>query len=68
MKKLEILWKLPKHDTEAWSEQMLLEKWNQQTCSKKGSNKAEQSKTRRACMTDVLREEKSKSYKMLSDA
>ena len=27
MKKFEIVWKLPKCDTEMWSEQMLLEKW-----------------------------------------
>lgn len=33
MKKLEILWELPKCDADTWSEQMLLEKWCQQTCS-----------------------------------
>ena len=32
MKEFEILQELPKHDTEAQSEQMLLEKWYQQTC------------------------------------
>ena len=31
MKKFEILWELPKCDTETWSEQMLLEKWCQWT-------------------------------------
>ena len=28
MKTFEILQKLPKYDTETWSEQMLLEKWH----------------------------------------
>lgn len=33
MKKLEIIWELPKYDTKTWSEPMLLEKWCWQTCS-----------------------------------
>ena len=38
MKKFEILWKLPKHDTETWNEQILLEKWHQYTCFTQGSH------------------------------
>ena len=32
IKEFEILQELPKHDTEAQSEQMFLEKWYQETC------------------------------------
>ena len=39
MKKFEVLWELAKCDTETWSEQMLLQKWCQETCSTQGCHK-----------------------------
>lgn len=39
MEKLEILWELPKHDTEIWNEQMLLEKRDLQTLLMQGCHK-----------------------------
>ena len=38
MKKFEIFWELPKYDTEVGSEQMLLEKWHQQTQGRVATN------------------------------
>ena len=36
VRKYEILWELPKCDPKTWSEQMLLEEWHWQTCTKHG--------------------------------
>ena len=39
MKKFEIVWELPTRDTETQREQVLLEKWCQETCSTQGHYK-----------------------------
>ena len=39
MKQLEILWQLPKCDSKARHEQMLLEKWHWETCWRQGGHK-----------------------------
>ena len=51
VKKFEILQELPKCDTETQSEQMLLEKWHQQTCSMQGSHKPSICKKHSVCET-----------------
>ena len=39
MKKFEILWELPKCDTETWTEQMLFKKWCRKIGLTQGCNK-----------------------------
>lgn len=63
--KCEILQELSKSDTEPHSEQMLVEKLSQETCSMQGAtckikalsmkyNKANHNKTRYACTAEVM--------------